>query len=159
MFPPHTTQLRDVWLSKLALSDHPDFRPDQNVRYAIGLATRVELPATDAVPPDDCPLAHLDLAVTWHDEDDAGAETPGPFDLAISVTGCFELEGGDLDPDELTSWIELNATHLLWTHARAYLTAVTSFTRHPPLTLFTVRVPDLSALDAETGDFGAITPE
>lgn len=150
MFPPHSTQLRDVWLSALQVEDHPDFTPEQKANYTLSIDTRVELP--DGEPP----LAHLDIKVIWLED---GIETPGPFDLAISVTGGFDVEGGDLDSEQLTLWIELNATHLLWTHARAYISAVTSFTRHPPLTLFTVRVPDLSALDPETGEFGVISPE
>lgn len=150
MFPPHSTQLRDVWLSALQIEDHPAFSPEQNVGYTLSIDTSVELPEGDL------PLAHLTIKVIWLD---GAGETPGPFDLTATVTGCFEVEGGALDPEQLTLWIELNATHLLWTHARAYISAATSFTRHPPLTLFTVRVPDLSALDPETGEFGAVSSE
>lgn len=131
------------------LREDPGFQAGSKVSYAVDFNTRVEADGTGN------PLGHLDVSVLWLD--DEGDIIPGPFALEITVTGEFELDEPMLTTsDAVKRWIDLNATHLLWSYARSYVSVLTSLGRHPPLTLFTISVPHPRALDREEGESDAI---
>ena len=127
-----------------------------SVTYGVTSAIRVDLDHEDKGPTTErSAYAHLDLKITWSDTDGEGVD--GPFSLEATVTGEFLLgEAHLIDPVQLKRWIELNATHLLWSYARAYLSSVTSFSRHAPLTIFTIAVPRPQGADFETGEHDVV---
>ncbi len=151
-FDIHSAQLSDAWLSHVEITENPAYDSTQGLSYAVDFHTRVE---TDT--PNGRPLGHLDVVVLWLDDEQDMAE--GPFQLNISVTGEFVLDEPALtNPEAVERWIDLNATHLLWSYARSYVSVLTSFSRHPPLTLFTISVPHPRALDPETGEMPSLDP-
>jgi preprotein translocase subunit SecB len=89
----------------------------------------------------------LGIEVTWTDENDEPVEAY-PFDLTLHVGGHFAWEPKQYNRETFAAWLEWNGVYLLWPYARAYITALTSTSPYPPLTINTLRVPDPPAPEA-----------
>lgn len=140
-------QLLHVWLSGVQFTEHSDFDLErERVTYSVEEAREV---VSDA---DDAATLRFGVTVRWRDAE-SGDDRAGPFALSVEASGHFHGEEG-VDPDDFRAWVDFNGPYLLWPYVRMYIGTLTSQSRFPPLTIFTLQLPQ-PLLDAETGEFDA----
>jgi preprotein translocase subunit SecB len=73
--------------------------------------------------------------------------------LSVRVGGVFSWQAATKPDRRLAElWLEYNGMYLLWPYARSYIAAISGMSNVPPLTLYTMSLPnppDLSELEAE----------
>jgi preprotein translocase subunit SecB len=89
----------------------------------------------------------LDLEFDWVDED---GQPLRPFDLRVVIRGGFSWSDGPTEERLARKWLEYNGMYLLWPYARSFIATVTSQSRLPALTLYTLDVPQPPELDDDS---------
>lgn len=131
-------QLLNAWLDSVEFEANPEYVADGRVvRYHLDFkhAISVHEEGNRAV-------VGLTIKVGWRDAEDQELTPPHPFRLELAVAGLFEWERAEVDRDTFEAWLEWNGVYLLWPYARSYITSLTAASPVPPLTIYTLRVPD-----------------
>ena len=137
--PRSAGQLEFAWLQAAEFRVAPGFDPDgPNVRYHLDYEHEIAIGEGES---ERVAFVNLAVVVRWTDENDEPTEAY-PFDLTLHVGGHFNWEPEQYDRETFEAWLEWNGVYLLWPYARAYITALTSASLYPPLTIHTLRVPD-----------------
>jgi preprotein translocase subunit SecB len=125
-----------VWLASVSFVEQTPLEAPGDAQYGIKFSHT----ATDS---DDrsTTIVRLSLQVEWLQLPD-GTET-APLELSLDIAGAFTWQNTGLDDDLRQSWIDLNATYLLWPYARNYIALITGASSLPPLTIYTMRVPQI----------------
>jgi hypothetical protein len=148
-------QLLDAYLSEAHFSVNPKFDFSQSMTSSYAVHTDLSVEAAE-----DLRTARADLGVRieWMFPPDAD-DPEVPFDLTVTITG--EFEWGDQKPttrEDVEGWVEFNAEHLLWPYVRAQVAMITGASKLPPLTLYTITVPQPRLGQVEAVDEIEATP-
>jgi len=81
----------------------------------------------------------LDVKVEWRHVSDE--PFTAPFDLELTVSGLFEWDHTTHARDLVDAWLEWNGVYLLWPYLRSYVAQITGASSLPPLTIYTMKVP------------------
>jgi hypothetical protein len=72
-----------------------------------------------------------------------------PFALELTVEGLFSWQKNSRPEELMRAWLAWNGVYLLWPYARTFVSTITGFSALPPLTIYTMRVPDPPELEIE----------
>jgi preprotein translocase subunit SecB len=89
------------------------------------------------------------IEVDWSRTDEA--EGLYPFELNAEVTGMFQWSPASAPKTERMArlWLDYNGIYLLWAYLRTHVATITGMSDLPPLTIYTMRVPDRPQLDED----------
>lgn len=65
-----------------------------------------------------------------------------PFDLSLKVAGVFIWGPENRNRELMEAWLGYNGFYLLWPYLRSFIAVITGLSSLPPLTIYTLRVPD-----------------
>lgn len=157
MFAP--AQLERAWLASIAFEENFGFSLEERhkVSYELDARTEIEtLFADEEDPPVTWAIVRVDVDLEWHraegrePDQEGGEDEEAPFTLSASVRGAFTW-APDRPPEErfARAWLDYNAMYLLWPYLRGYISTVTGFSTFPPLTIYTMQVPEPPDLESE----------
>lgn len=133
-------QLDGVWLTSVTFAENRLLDPDRKPTYSLTHTTDVDLFDDE----DGNPLGLLELhaKVDWAADVDGEPVEP-PFELALTVVGIFAFNPQRQRDERFASaWLDYNGVYLLWPYLRTYISTITGLSTLPPLTIYTMRVPN-----------------
>jgi preprotein translocase subunit SecB len=139
--PLELAQLGYAWLAGVSFVERVPFEAGRGFEYGVNLDHSI-------VESDDekSSVYRMTLTVEWTELPE---NSEAPFDLTLDVAGVFHWQDMPVDADFRRAWLELNASYLLWPYARAYAALITGASTLPPLTLYTMRVPQVPLRDVK----------
>jgi hypothetical protein len=139
-------QLEGVWLHSVRFAENENF--DESERsglfYFVNAKVTHDPFEHDEEHDQTWAVARLHATIEWRREDEYEQryERPIPFELELVVGGAFAWPSSSIDKRVGNAWLEFNARYLLWPYLRSYAASVTSMSRLPPLTIYTLSVPE-----------------
>jgi preprotein translocase subunit SecB len=148
--PIQPAQLQDVWVERIRFEEDATFDRADTANVSYFVEPKVEI--GELRDGDDGSLSsavRLSAEVRFARDDEI--EGALPFELDISVVGSFEWSGETKPADAklAPAWLDYNAMYLLWPYLRAHIATVTSASRLPTLTIYTMNVPNPPVIPSE----------
>jgi preprotein translocase subunit SecB len=147
--PAEPAQLEWVWLSRVNFNVNPEFE-----RNDIGKTTYYVEPDTDVALLNAeesgarSAVVTLSATIEWEREGDG----PLPFEMQIDVGGHFRWNERAPDEQLARLWLDYNGMYLLWPYLRSYITTITAMAPVPPLTIYTMNVPEPPDVESDEGE-------
>lgn len=141
----NVAQLRSAWLAAVEFRKNDKFDFDTHVAE-----WSLELDDSDVGVEESRSVARVTVTIRWEPIEGEPFETP--FDLSVTVEGCFEWYD-DYDDDYRRGFTEFNGVYLLWPYLRSYVSMITGAAGLPPFYLPTLTVPGVVSTSGDTSEF------
>jgi hypothetical protein len=135
-------QLEHAWLASVAFQENRDFEfAYEKLTYRVVLDHTVRYGEGEFA---NTAILDVSAMIEWRPvegEEEVEVEVEAPFSLSLGVGGWFAWQQSH-ERESVERWLEYNGVYLLWPYLRSYVSIITSASSVPPLTIYTMRVPD-----------------
>jgi preprotein translocase subunit SecB len=140
-----------AWLAHVRFEDNREFPSAEqgDVSYTVDSEVDVQDFHRDETNNETHAYMLLQASIAWYRDDDLLERESGPFVLALGVRGFFVWDSSIVSEEEARAWLTYNGRWILWPYLRTYMTSVTSISRLPPLTIYTLDVPESPDFESE----------